>query len=153
MCQALFILHTVEVWILSTLLILHLRSITTETFYVYKTSEAYINTPNNICSDTHAELDFETCLKNAVERKINCTIPDMTLYNPLPTNHDLQRTVCSTPEQFTSYIRWFQHIKLQSESGIYNELGCMPKCKRNKYDIRKEKNNIVLAIAKKWFIT
>ena len=62
----------------------------------------------------------------------------MTSGIPTPPEGELQRPLCSTPEQFESYKEWFQqHIALQSEAGIYEELGCMAKCTRNEYDVRE----------------
>ena len=110
-----------------------------EAFYVYKSLQIWLDDiPGRPCSDTNAEPDFGKCLTRAVEGKINCTIPDMTSGIPTPPEGELQRPLCSTPEQFESYKEWFQqHIALQSEAGIYEELGCMAKCTRNEYDVRE----------------
>ena len=110
-----------------------------EAFYVYKSLQVWLdNIPDRPCSDTNAEPDFGKCLTRAVEGKINCTIPDMTSGIPTPPEGELQRPLCSTSEQFDEYKRWFQEIiAFQSEGGIYDELGCMAKCTRSKYEIRE----------------
>ena len=109
-----------------------------EAFYVYKSLQIWLNDiPGRPCSDKNAEPDFGKCLTRAVEGKINCTIPDITSGIPTQPEGELQRPLCSTPEQFESYKELFQHIAFQSEAGIYDELGCMAKCTRNKYDVRE----------------
>ena len=110
-----------------------------EAFYVYKSLQIWLDDiPGRPCSDANAEPDFGKCLTRAVEGKINCTIPDMTSGIPTPPQGEHQRPLCTTPEQFESYKRWFQrNIAFQSEAGIYRELGCMAKCTRSKYDVRE----------------
>ena len=68
----------------------------------------------------------------------------MTSGVPTPPEGELQRPLCSTNEQFKSYKYWFEHIGFESEGGIYDELGCMPKCTRNKYDVREVSNLVAL---------
>ena len=53
----------------------------------------------------------------------------MTSGIPLPPEGELQRPLCSSPKEFISYKKWIDHIGFSSEGEIYNELGCLPKCK------------------------
>ena len=125
--------------------ILQLRLLFTEAFFIYKSLQRWLDDiPGKPCSDTDAEPDFGKCLKSAVEGKMNCTIPNLTSGIPAPPKGELQRPLCSTREQFKSYKRWFEHIAFSHEGGIYDELGCMPKCTRNKYDVREVINNVIL---------
>ena len=62
---------------------------------------------------------------------MNCTIPDMKSGIPTEPEDDIQRPLCSTSEQFQNYTKWFEHIGFISEGGIYEETGCMPKCKED----------------------
>ena len=118
--------------------LIQLRIMCLEAFYVYKSLQIWLDDiPERPCSNTNAEPDFGKCLKRAVEGKMNCTIPDMTSGIPTSPEGKLQRPLCSTPEQFDEYKRWFQKIAFQSEGGIYHELGCMAKCTISKYEIRE----------------
>ena len=103
----------------------------TEAFFVYKSSQTVLNYPGKPCSDTHDEPDFGKCLKIGVERKINCTIPDMMSGTPLEPEEDLKRPLCTTPEQFKSYRELFEQIGFSSEGVIHDDFGCLPKCKEN----------------------
>ena len=75
-------------------------------------------------------------MKSGVERKINCTIPDMTSGSALEPEGEPLRPLCTTPEQYKRYKEWYKDIEFHSEGLIYEAFECMPKCTRNKYDIR-----------------
>ena len=80
------------------------------------------------CSESEAKIDFGTCIRDAVEEKINCTIPDMASGVPVARVGKGVKPLCSTPEQFGNYSQIYQSMELTSEGDIYNDYGCLPKC-------------------------
>ena len=88
------------------------------------------------CSETEADIDFAACIRDSVEEKINCTIPDMITGVPVAPVGRGNKPLCSTPEEFGNYTEIYQSMELTSEGDIFKDYGCLPKCQRNKYDTR-----------------
>ena len=100
-----------------------------EVYQVSKTELDLLNLPDEPCNETKAEIDFTACIKNAVEQKIKCSIPDMTSSTATASagNHNLP--VCSSPEDFLNYTAIYEELELTSELDIFKDFQCLPKCK------------------------
>ena len=87
-----------------------------------------LNLAEEPCTDTEDEIDFATCIKDSVEEKINCTIPDMVSGVPVAPVGKGDRTLCSSAEEFGNYSEIYQSMELTSEGDIFKDYGCLPKC-------------------------
>ena len=97
-------------------------------YHIYKTEMSLLSLSEEPCTDTEDEIDFETCIKDSVEEKINCTIPDMVSGVPVAPVGKGDRTLCSSAEEFGNYSEIYQSMELTSEGDIFKDYGCLPKC-------------------------
>ena len=93
-----------------------------------------LNLPEDPCNDTDVEIDFAGCIKNAVESKISCLIPDFKSGTPIAPNSRNDLPVCSSHEEFVNYTRIYKEMELTSEADIFRNMGCLPKCKDCYYE-------------------
>lgn len=108
----------------------------TEVYHIYKTEMDLLNLEEEPCNGTEGDIDFETCIRDSVEEKINCTIPDMMSGVPVAPVGRGDKPLCSTSEEYGNYSQIYQSMELTSEGDIFKDYGCLPKCQRNKYDTR-----------------
>jgi len=107
-----------------------------EVYHIYKTEMDLLDVDeepchcprSEECSEFEANIDFGSCIRDAVEEKINCTIPDMASGVPVARVGKGGKPLCSTPEQFGNYSQIYQSMELTSEGDIYKDYGCLPKC-------------------------
>lgn len=92
-----------------------------------------LNLPDEPCNETKTEIDFSACIKNAVEHKINCTIPDMVSGTPVAPKGRGDLPVCTSSEDFWNYTHIYRAMELTSELDIFKYFGCLPKCKEQYY--------------------
>ena len=98
-------------------------------YQVSKTELDLINLPDEPCNETEAEIDFSACMKNAVEQKIKCSIPDMTSGTPMASAGIHNLPVCSSLDDFLNYTAIYRELEFTSESEISKTFQCLPKCK------------------------
>ncbi len=74
-----------------------------------------------------AEVDFSGCLKKAIERRMNCTIPD---WNEAVKsgNTSASPDECAGEDEFKMFVDFYADIEKSSEPEIHQKTGCMPKC-------------------------
>ena len=88
-----------------------------------------LNLPDEPCNETEADIDFSACMKNAVEEKIKCSIPDIMSGTPVPSEGRGDKSVCSSHEDFLNYNTIYKTMELTSELDIFRDFGCLAKCK------------------------
>lgn len=93
-----------------------------------------MNLIDDPCNDTDAKIDFAWCIKKAVERKINCLIPDIMSGTPVAPEGRNDLPVCSSHEEFVNYTRMYKDMELANEADIFKNMGCLPKCKDCYYE-------------------
>ena len=98
-------------------------------YQVTKTELDLLNLPDEPCNETEAEIDYSACMKNAVEQRIKCLIPNMTSGTPMAPAGNDNMPVCSSPEDFSKYTNIYRDIQMTSESDIFKDFKCLPKCK------------------------
>ena len=97
-------------------------------YQVSKTEMDLLNLPDEPCNETVAVIDFSACIKNAIEHKIKCSIPDMASGTPMASAGIHNLPVCSSPD-FLNYTAMYQDLEFTSESEIFKNYQCLPKCK------------------------
>ena len=98
-------------------------------YQVSKTELDLLNLPDEPCNETDAEIDFSACIKNAVEQKIKCSIPDMSSGTAMASVGIHNLPVCSSLEDFLNYTAIYEELELTSELDIFEDFKCLPKCK------------------------
>ena len=91
-----------------------------------------LNLPHEPCNETKAEIDFSACMKNAMEQKMNCSIPDMVSGKAVAPEGRSDLPVCSSHEDFVNYTVIYRAMELTSELDIFKDFGCLPKCQGSK---------------------
>ena len=99
-----------------------------EVYHIYKTEMDLLNLEEEPCNGTEGDIDFETCIRDSVEEKINCTIPDMMSGVPVAPVGRGDKPLCSTSEEYGNYSQIYQSMELTSEGDIFKDYGCLPKC-------------------------
>ena len=115
-------------------------------YQVSKTELDLINLPDEPCNETEAEIDFSACMKNAVEQKIKCSIPDMTSGTPMASAGIHKLPVCSSTDDFLTYTAIYQDLEFTSESEIFKTFQCLPKCKGSIWKWTNAKNSRIFLI-------
>ena len=87
-------------------------------------------------------MNIQDCIKNGIEKRLNCTIPDMS-YGEALTPLDMSKNeLCSTRAEFEKYKELYDKSIAESypsEATIYKELGCIASCKES---TQKEMNTL-----------
>ena len=100
-----------------------------DVYQVSKTELDLLNMPDEPCNETEAVIDFSACIKNAIEQKIKCSIPDMASGTPMASAGIHNFPVCSSPDDFLNYTATYQELEFTSELEIFKTYQCLPKCK------------------------
>ena len=89
-----------------------------------------LNRPDAPCDETANHITLDDCIKNAIEKRLNCTLPDMTSGRALAPNGKPINKLCSSKEEFLNYTHFFKLSSL-SELKIFQDYGCRISCQDN----------------------
>ena len=103
-----------------------------------------LNRPDASCDETANHITLDDCIKNAIEKKLNCTLPDMSSGEALaPVGKPINK-LCSSKEEFLNYTL-LRELSSISELKIFQDYGCRISCQDNIMSLIIEMNFYVKA--------
>ena len=104
-----------------------------EEFKIFKTEVNLLNLPEDPCDETDSKVDIEQCIKDEVEKRLKCTIPNLSSGEPIAPDEMLTNSLCSSNHDFKNYTQFYGRLYLYpTESAIAKELGCIATCQEGK---------------------
>ena len=80
-------------------------------------------------------MNINECIKYGIEKKLNCTIPDLSSGEAVAPVDKLNSTLCSNSADYQNYKRLYdESVKsYPTEAAIAKEFGCIASCQGWKY--------------------
>ena len=94
----------------------------------------HLNRHDAPCDEDGDKLNFELCIKEGMEQKLNCTLPDISSGEALPPVGKPNNDICLKKEQLTNFIH-FGSFDGFTEQKLYQRFGCIAKC-QGKYILK-----------------
>ena len=79
-------------------------------------------------------MNMQECFKEAVERKLNCTLPNLSSGEVVGRMSKLNKTLCSSKADYKKYTHLYDMsmpTSYPTEAAIAKELGCIASCKED----------------------
>ena len=97
---------------------------------LYGIAKAEVNLLNHRddpCEEGSDQMNLELCIKRGIEKKLNCTIPDMSSGEALPPVGTLNYDICFNKEQFLRFLN-ISSLNSYTDQKLYQEFGCIAAC-------------------------
>ena len=103
-------------------------------YRITKTEVNQLNRHDAPCDEGRDQMNLELCIKRGIEQKLNCTIPDMSSGEALPTVGKPNYDNCFNEDQFTKFGDLYS-MNGYTEHKLYEEFGCIATC-QGKYFLK-----------------
>ena len=102
-----------------------------EEYTISKTAVNLLNLPDDPCDESDVQMNIQECIKDGMEKKLNCTIPDFNSGEAMAPVGKLNSRLCSTRADYLNYKRLYDEslpVSYPTEAAISNEFGCIASC-------------------------
>ena len=103
-----------------------------EDHMISKTALNLLNIPDEPCDENGGKISIQECIKDGIEKSLNCIIPDISSGDAVAPHNKSKRRLCSSSTEFKNYMYLYDKIKSSSnqspEAAIFNNLGCTASC-------------------------
>ena len=99
---------------------------------ISKTALNQLNIPDEPCDENGGKISIQECIKDGIEKNLNCIIPDISSGDAVAPHNKSKRRLCSSSTEFKNYTHLYDKVKSSSnqspEAAIFNSLGCLASC-------------------------
>ena len=99
----------------------------TGAYQIKKAEMKLLNRHFSPCEEEANQINVAQCIKKGMDKKLNCTTPDISSGDALPPVGHFNSKICSTEEDFSNYIKHFTFTGY-TEKKLYEEFGCIATC-------------------------
>lgn len=110
-----------------------------EEFKILKKEVNLLNLPDDPCDVTDSKVTIEQCITDEVEKRLKCTIPNLSSGEPVAPDGMLNNSLCSKNQDYKNYRKIYGTSLPNSlpnlyptEAALAKELGCIASCQGNK---------------------
>ena len=86
--------------------------------------------------ETDEQVNIEECIKNEIQKKLDCIIPNLTTGDVIAPDGKLNNAVCSNDKDYMNYKQLYGREMLNTwptEAAIAKELGCIANCQEGNW--------------------
>ena len=120
----------------------------TGAYQIKKAEMNLLNRHFSPCEKEANQINVAQCIKRGMEKKLNCTIPDISSGDVVPPVGNLNTKMCNTDEDFHNYIKHFTFTGY-TEKKLNEEFGCIAPCQERQKLIHSILNYICTGPGKK----